>query len=202
MADEQEAVKGEVVILGSQDLTKAIQNVKKQEKFKYFDREEINSLLRGIPQNKPKHLMFFQFLWRTGCRVTEAITVSKAALNFDDAFMTIRWLKSRKYLERKIPMHSSLRNPLYMYCSNLKHADRLFDFSRQRADQLAKKYGFGHCHVLRHSFAVNFIKQKKDAWALRILQKLLGHNHIQTTMQYLDVIPVDQAEAIEEVKFD
>lgn len=191
-----------IEVLNGQDLTIPIQNVKKQQKIKYFNREEMLDRLYKIPQEKGQNLMMFQFLWRTGCRVTEVINVRKKDLNFADGYITIRWQKNRKYKERLIPMHHSLKNALYMYCSNLKSEDKLFSISRQRADQLAKKYNFEHCHMIRHSFSVNFIKQSKNAWSIRILQRLLGHSKIQTTMSYLDVIPKDQAEELEKIEFD
>lgn len=80
--------------------------------------------------------------------------------------------------------------------------DRVFPFTRQYADQLAKRYGFGHCHILRHSFAVNYIKQNHSPWALRNLQRILGHSHINTTMKYLEAVPADIAAELEKVNFD
>lgn len=193
----------ELEVYKDQDLTINIQNVKKEYSFgKYLERDAVNHLLSLIPHGSSKHHMFFQFLWRTGVRVTEAINVKKEQINFKDGFIEIRWQKSRKYQKRIIPMHTSLRNALMVYCASLKADQYLFPWTRQNSDVYAKKYGFGHCHVLRHSFAVNFIKQNKNAWALSILQKLLGHSRIQTTMKYLEAVPMDQAQALEEVRFD
>lgn len=190
-------------VLKGRDLTIDLRNVKKEFSFgKFLDRKDVVSLLAKIPSHKAKHFMFFQVLWRQGLRVTEAINLTKGQINFDDDMITIRWLKSRKYQKRVMPLNKTLKNPLYLYCASLKADEQLFPFSRQRADQLAKKYGFGHCHVLRHSFAVNFIKQNKNAWALSVLQKLLGHSNIRTTMKYLEAMPVDQARALDEVIFD
>ncbi len=36
---------------------------------------------------------------------------------------------------------------------------------------------------------------------MRILQKILGHNNINTTMKYLDYVPVDQAEELNKVDY-
>lgn len=192
-----------VEVLKPRELTINASNYTKEYSFgKYLDREVINNLLANIPSDCPKHSVFFQFLWRTGCRVTEAVSVRKEQINFQDGYIEIRWLKSRKYQKRIIPLQEGLRNILWLYCSPLKHDERLFGFSRQNADKIAKKYGFGHCHVLRHSYAVNFIKQSKGAYAIPLLRKLLGHSRVETTMKYLEVAPVDQKTAISEVRFD
>lgn len=53
-----------------------------------------------------------------------------------------------------------------------------------------------HAHALRHTFATNFLrlKDKNDKVSLAILQKLLGHKQISTTMIYthLDYTDVDR----------
>jgi len=194
----------QVEILKPKDLTITLQKDNKREYSfgKYLSKEEINSCLSAIPSENSKHLMFFQFLWRTGVRVTEALSLRKEQINFNDSFIEIKWLKSRKFEKRIIPLHSSLKHPLLLFCSALKYDERLFPWTRQNADFYAKKYSFGHCHVLRHSFAVNFIKQNRSAWALAILQKLLGHKRINTTMKYLNAVPIDQANALSEINFD
>lgn len=193
----------DVEILKPRELSKSASNYTKEYSFgKYLEREEVNSLLSNIPSDRPKHGVFFHFLWRTGCRVTEVVSVRKEQINFQDGFIEIRWLKSRKYQKRIIPLQEGLKNILWLYCSPLKHDDRLFPFTRQNADRIAKKYGFGHCHTLRHSFAVNFVKQSKGAYAMPLLRKLMGHSRIETTMKYLEVTPVDQAAALSEVRFE
>lgn len=193
----------DVEVLKPQELTKSASNYTREYSFgKYLDREEINNLLSRIPSDRPKHSVFFHFLWRTGCRVTEAVSVRKEQINFQDGFIEIRWLKSRKYQRRIVPLQEGLRNILWLYCSPLKHDERLFPFTRQNADRIAKIYGFGHCHVIRHSYAVNFIKQSKGAYAIPLLRKLLGHSRIETTMKYLEATPVDQAAALLDIRFD
>lgn len=53
-----------------------------------------------------------------------------------------------------------------------------------------------HAHALRHTFATNFLrlKEKNDKVSLAILQKLLGHKNINTTMIYthLDYTDTDR----------
>jgi len=88
-------------------------------------------------------------------------------------------------------MHTSLKNLLYIYCCKLLDQNKLFPISRQMVDNLSKKYGFGHAHKLRHSFAINFLRQSDSSMALIELKDLLGHSNIQTTMEYLKIVPMN-----------
>lgn len=185
----------------STDITKPLHtSIKKDEELSYFTIEEMKDKLARVPPNK--HGMLFQFLWRTGVRVTECINVRKRDIDFDNSEIMIRWLKNRKYNYRKIAMHSSLKMPLWSYTAKLNSEDRLFSYSRQYVDQLCKRYGFAHAHKIRHSFAVNFLRQSESALALAELKEILGHNRIETTMRYLKVVPYNQKTALARIRFD
>lgn len=58
----------------------------------------------------------------------------------------------------------------------------------QMFTRLREKTGIGNCHahILRHTFASNFLatKAKNDKVTIAVLQKLLGHKNINTTMIY------------------
>jgi len=180
----------DIEILNNQDFTKPITNVK------YWERDYINSNLYTI-SNK-SHKTFFMFLWRTGCRVSEVVGVKLRDVDFVNYTVTIKWLKKRKYQTRIIPMHPDLRNILDYYVANLKHDDRLFDFSRQRADQLARKYFNGSCHKFRHSFAVNWLRSGGD---LYLLSRMLGHSSVKVTETYLQIVPIDIGKELIKVQF-
>lgn len=188
----------EIEVLKGQDLTISKANVKQI--ISHFTIEEMNYLLSKIPPGRDG--MLCQFLWRTGVRVTELISILKKDLDFPNNQMTIRWLKNRKYQFRVIPMHNSLKQPLYLFTAKTKYEDKVFPISRQRADQILKKYNLDHAHKIRHSFAINFLRQSNDPMALIILKELLGHSSIETTMRYLKVVPIDMKKAMEKINFD
>jgi|AntAceMinimDraft_18_1070375.scaffolds.fasta_scaffold68913_1 integrase len=188
--------KGEELFLNNQDLTILLRNVNKEQLRKYWDRDYINTCINNVKNNS--HKMLIRFLWVTGVRISEALSIRKRDINFDDYLITIRWLKSRKYFQRVLPMHPIIKDVLELYITNFKADDLIFPITRQRAFQITKKHLKGSPHQLRHSFAVNWLKCKGD---IVILHKMLGHSKIQTTMEYLKIVPIDQGKELIKIKF-
>ena len=169
----------------------------KKEIPKYWDRDEINGWLEQIKNYK--HKMFLKFLWLSGVRVTEAVSLRKKDIDFKHYVMRVRWLKSRKYVERVLPMHPNLKNMLEMYVGGMNQEAYVFPFTRQQGWAIAKKWTEGHPHKFRHSFAVNWLRCGGD---IVVLHLILGHANIQTTMEYLKIVPMDQGKELLKIKFD
>ena len=198
MENEQPFI-NEVMIVenpGKQDLTISAEYVKR-DFAKYWDRSYINERIDKI--DNLNHRMLLRFLWMSGVRITEAVSLRKMDLDFPAYLMTVRWLKSRKYNYRVLPMHPRLKDILQVYTATLKAEERVFPITRQRAWQLTQKYLSGHPHQLRHSFAVNWLKCGGD---VVMLHKVLGHAKIQTTMEYLKIVPADQGKELIKIQFD
>lgn len=187
--------KQEVVILRSNNLTNTINNVKRDLP-KYLEKEFINSTINTIKPGMER--MLLTFLWMSGVRITEAINLRKSDIDFNNRIMTLKWLKSRKYNFRQCPIHSRLSEVLRYYIQLHKQDQRVFPISRQRAWQITKRYLDCSPHQLRHSFAVNWLRNKGD---IVLLHRILGHSKIQTTMEYLKIVPQDQAEELEKINF-
>lgn len=185
-----------IVVLDKQDLTIYAERVNKQDLRKYWEREYINKQIDAI--SNQEHRMLLQFLWMSGLRISEAINLTKGGIDFNKYLMTVKWLKSRKYNYRVVPIHSRLRELLQLYTAAMKQDDKVFPITRQRAWQLTWKYLGGHPHQLRHSFAVNWLACGGD---ITILHRILGHSKIQTTMEYLKIIPIDQGKELQKITF-
>jgi len=169
----------------------------KLELIKYWDKDYINQRIDMI--KNLKHQVLTRFLWMSGVRVTEAVSVRKQDIDFTNYVMQVRWLKSRKYKYRIVPLHHKLRDMLQIYTTPLKAEDRLFNITRQMAWQVTTKHLQGSPHRLRHSFAINWLRSGGD---IVTLHKMLGHSKIQTTMEYLKIVPADQGKELNKVSFE
>jgi integrase len=186
----------EIVVFNAQNLTKAHTNVNKKDLPKYIDAEVIKERLQEVTNNKDRMLIIF--LWVTGCRISEALGVLKKDIDLQNNTIQLRWLKSRKYNYRNIPMHPQLKQALSFYLPSFKAEERVFPFSRQRAFQVTQKWLGASPHKLRHSFAVHYLRSGGELFDLHLL---LGHSKIQTTMEYTKIVPKDLAKELNKVMF-
>ena len=185
-----------IPVRDNQDLTKAIRN-EKQEYAKYWDRSYINEKIALVKDFKKQ--MFLRFLWYSGVRVSEAVGLRKCDIKFEYYTMEIRWLKSRKYKTRIVPLHPRLKDMLFIFTAGMKYDELVFPFSRQRAWQVTTKYMGGSPHRLRHSFAVNWLRCGGD---IVTLHRMLGHSKLQVTMEYLKIVPQDQGKELLKINFE
>lgn len=93
----------------------------------------------------------------------------------------------------------SSENPLFNersgfedFCQNLARNQRLFPFTRRRADQLIKHYGIlagiaaekRHMHVLKHTCGTLSYNGCRD---IKAVQALLGHASLNSTSVYVEI---------------
>jgi integrase/recombinase XerD len=183
-------------VLKTKNLTKSRGIVNRQERRKYLTKDELNRLLDNITDHNDK--FFCTFLWMSGIRVSEAINLKKKDVDFREKVMVVKWLKSRKYFERVVSVHPQLSQMLELYTGGMNLDDRVFPFSRQNAFYITKKWLGVSPHKLRHSFAVNWLREKGD---IAYLSKALGHRYLNTTGEYLKIVPSDVAKELEKIKF-
>lgn len=190
-------------IFENKNLTKGFEKVKKDQ-LKYLSREEIHEVIDQV--DGPKEKLLFLFMWYTGCRVSEVISIRKRDFDFKNNEITIRWLKNRKYLYRTMPIHKQIKQLMELATGAMGLDTLVFPYSRQRVWQIFKKHRYFphdwiHPHTFRHSFAVNYLRQADSPNDLVILRKLMGHESIMTTMKYLDIVPRDQAKQLAKIEF-
>lgn len=190
----------DIVVLDKSDVTNTIQNVKKEDIRRYWDKDRINEVIESIRNTKDRVLTMV--LWMTGLRVSEINYLRKCDIDFKNKVMTVRHLKSRRFNERIVPIKSELCNLLQLYTAPMGWDEPLFGLTRQSVFRIIKKYFNESPHFLRHSFAVNFLRQSQNPTAIVILQRLLGHSKINTTMEYLKIVPFDMAIELEKVRFN
>lgn len=189
----------EIIDISNREIQAEVILEKKSSIRDYMYKEEIREVLGNMPPGKNKVLL--TTMWMTGLRVSEVINIRKCDINFGHNIMTVRWLKNRKYNERIVPIKRELSNILQLYTMSFKWDQVLFPLTRQAVYKICKAHFNRKPHSLRHSFAVNFLSQCESPMGIVILKNLLGHSRIETTMEYLKIVPFDSAKALETIKY-
>ncbi|MBN1690464.1 MAG: tyrosine-type recombinase/integrase [Dehalococcoidia bacterium] len=165
----------------------------------YLTADEAHRILAVI--DKPRNELLFRLLWQTGLRITEALQFSMERMK-DGIYYPVR--KGGRVKPVHIPV--DLMNDLMHYAieERIPYESLIFPISRIQAWRLLQRYAklAGtrklHPHLFRHGFAVNVLKQNPN---LPVIQDALGHEHIETTRQYLRVIMPDVKEVIQRISF-
>ena len=141
--------------------------------------------------------VLLELLYATGMRVTELVSLRRAAVMRDASFLTITG-KGNK--ERIVPVNDRARDAVKSWLAVLGPGPWLFPanggdgyLSRQVFARdlkgLAGRAGIASArvapHVLRHAFASHLLAGGAD---LRVVQTLLGHADISTTQIYTHVL--------------
>jgi len=155
------------------------------------------------------------FLFNTGVRISEAMSLAVSDVSFDDDLLTVR--RSKFYKTRLVPIHPQLCEQLHRYTrqrhpgpmsraplfvtrdgSPLRHGcvERPFRYLCQCCG-IRREDGSRYqprLHDIRHSFAVNRLMEwyRCGADVQRLLPHLstyLGHLNIGATQRYLTMTP-------------
>lgn len=174
-----------------------------------YTEAELKALLSWKPSTWTEWRLYalIHFLIDTGARINEALTLTRAKIDFDNLLLTI---KGKGNKERVIPMSPELRKVLYSWLK--KHSFDLVFPNRDRAKlrpsnirrdlkALYKKLGIsttGSFHKFRHTFGYNFARTVATVTGdahngIFHLQQQLGHTTLQTTKIYVDIQPEDLA---------
>ena len=172
----------------------------------YLTPAELQKLIRAASGERNQLLL--TVLTHTGIRTSEAISIKVDDVSFQEGSILIPHLKSGKKNDyRVVAAHPKVLAQVRNYISNaaLSGQDKLFPVSRQMVYYIvrdaAEAAGFKgyvlshpgwnneHCvspHRLRDAFATDFCRtQAKTIGDVGVLQELLGHARIQTTLKYM-----------------
>lgn len=156
-------------------------------------KDEVKGLLDSV-KNK-KHRLLIEFMYSSGLRVSECVSIKIDDLDLDDRTGTIRAGKGKKdrhiILSNKVVEHLrehlANRNDNNPHVFNVKdrhmgvrQAQKIVNKSAKQAN--IKKRVF--CHALRSSFATHLLEEGTD---IRVIQELLGHSNLATTERYTKV---------------
>lgn len=193
--------------------------VTRQIKHIYTD-EELRALLqhpRNLKrQNGGKKVTFVEYrdwafvnyIMGTGQRLSTIINIKIKDLDLQNGLVYLHHLKNRKQIV--LPLTSSLVEVMkdylrirgnnqndYLFCTafgeKVAPSTMIASIRRYNQNRGVEKTSI---HLLRHTFAVNWIRQSGD---IVKLQHMLTHSDLKTTQLYLDLVYDDLAQNMEEV---
>ncbi len=154
--------------------------------------EEVVEIIKNI-QNV-KHKTMIMTAYSAGLRVSEIVALKINNIDSKRMMIHIQGAKGKK--DRMVPLSIVLLTMLRKYYKEYQPKNYLFEGqfgnaysarSVQEVLQIAKQKvtnKAGGVHMLRHSYATHLMESGTD---IRIIQSLLGHNSIRTTMLYTHV---------------
>ena len=177
---------------------KIIEDIKVPKKAKklpvVLTREELRELFKATKAGRNRLIM--EFLYSTGCRVSEATNIKSDDLEFDEGIARVKggkgnkdriivlskeWMsEAKKYLKRK-----KVKSEFLFSKKNGKPISA--DTIQRMIKKAAKKAGITKeitPHKLRHSFATHLLENGEN---IRKIQELLGHTNLSTTQIYTRV---------------
>ena len=164
----------------------------------YLEPDQVEALMVQASHAQARLVMLAQ--WRSGLRVSEALSLEVADLDFATTNPTVRVRKGKGNKSRLVPMHPELaaafRNFLdysntrrgKIFFANRTTVWRWIQGATARAVQLnqipvGKEIG---THTLRHSAARWWLA---EGVPINHVSRWLGHSSITTTLIYLQVLP-------------
>jgi len=155
--------------------------------------EQVKKIIQST--NNEKHKTMLMLAYATGFRLQEIINLKIKDIN--SARMVINVIRAKGKKDRQVILSEKLLIQLRKYFKSYRPKEWLFE------GQSGKQYGYrtlqevfanaknkagvniqGGIHTMRHSFATHLLENGTD---LRLIQELLGHNSIKTTIRYTHV---------------
>lgn len=159
---------------------------------------EFNNLFTYLRSSKQPLEVIFDLLLSTGMRQCELMSCK-----LDESLNQIYVKSSKGSFKRRIPLDPDLVKklrllewPLYRNFSSTSASQSITRMLRRYWDKiLFKAIGSDPVtlHGLRHTFAVRLLDEvDKD---VRIVQRLMGHKSVNSTIRYLECIEMEQMDS-------
>ncbi len=161
---------------------------------KYLNERERRAFLKAAEEElEPDRRAFCLTLFYTGCRISEALNLTRGRVDGSQQSVVFETLKRRRGgVFRAVPIPEPLAALLAEIGGNETPESRLWKLSRPTAYRIVKENmkragiagGMASPKGLRHGFAVACVAKNIP---LPTVQKWLGHARLETTAIYLGV---------------
>ena len=166
---------------------------------KEFTNEEIELMREAIPKNKYRERAIFELLLSSGIRISELVSLNIEDINFEKKTFKVIGKGSHERIcymgdRAKLFIEQYLKtrndNSPALFISQKKDKDgNPSRFAISSIQKIIKKLGDSlnikaHPHKFRRTFATKFLNKNMP---IEQVQKLLGHESVDTTMIYINV---------------
>ncbi|MCB1094525.1 MAG: site-specific integrase [Verrucomicrobiae bacterium] len=168
---------------------------------KYLNKNENRKFLKEADSLCPAESSFCLTLYYSGCRISEALSLTVNDIDWETHVIRFRSLKKRdKVVIRRVPIPASLSKKLKSLEPGTDDL-RLWQFSRSTGWRIVKsvmkKAQITGIHAtakgLRHGFGVRGAMERIP---VHLLRDWMGHADISTTAIYLDIRDEEERELI------
>jgi len=159
---------------------------------KVLTKKQIKELVENIFNDK--HKLMIEFLYSSGIRVSELVNFKRNMLDLENNIIFVKQAKGKRDRISIISKRVKIKLIKYLCDYEFKtkylfETNRMKKYSVKSVQEILKKSSNAlgmHVtpHMLRHSFATHLLEGGTD---VRIIQKLLGHSKLETTMIYTKV---------------
>lgn len=185
------------------------------ETIKFFYKEDTVKLIEST--KNPFHKLLFLFIYETGSRISEALSVKYADIDESTSKVKIPVLKQRRRVWKFLKISDKLLSLIlsrqlrgfgkndYVFARfkgkrhiSLQAADKAF--AKCVKNILGENYSDrAHLHSLRHSRAIHLLDSGMN---IILLKNFLGHNSMSNTLIYLKYSSKDLDNAIEQANIN
>jgi integrase len=188
---------------------RAIARAISREAPKYFTHEEAKRIISPSIKAKSYRAWFLcLFLYSTGMRVSEALSVRVRDFDPENRIITVKTLKRKKEKTRAIPVSKEFAGEFTFWAkqNKLRPSDHVFGYGRANAHNLVQRAcGWAgitddraHPHTWRHTYAVICLSQGVP---ITVVRRWMGHQDLMSTLIYTEILAQDSKHFIDQVEF-
>jgi len=157
---------------------------------KYLTHSQVNDALerastKGHIKKRTRNYLIIKTLIESGLRASELVSLIPKNINFSERVLYIKG-KGDKIRSVYIPRDLSIQLKGYIETNKIRQKDPIFPLTREGLYKITSKFALTNPHSLRHTYAVLMLENNEVH--IRFLQEQMGHESLETTQVYLDII--------------